>query len=245
MKRKLLAILIAGAIMITTVSGYNLSITKEEVSLSDGAKIVVTTFDDKNAPVMYIRGQGLTNEQLAELVDLGIITDDSGTLDLSNNQLTDVSVLFDIKLEGLNVTRNPLEKSPVNCYETVNTADGLGWEYCCDVQHSIDAVAWDGGLDGAIDVRDSYGILIGEDIPTFADAIAILRYGVGLPSVLDESDYALAAACIVSEGEPGVADALQVIRYIVMLPTVFDDSERYPNTPSAEERIAERELKAQ
>ncbi|MCL1832129.1 MAG: hypothetical protein FWG45_04360 [Oscillospiraceae bacterium] len=82
----------------------------------------------------------------------------------------------------------------------------------------------------------SKDFLGGNDVvPIMSTALQILRYVVGMPSVLDESEEAFRAACIVSEEEPGLADALQVLRYITLLPSVFDDSERFPNIPSAKE----------
>jgi hypothetical protein len=57
---------------------------------------------------------------------------------------------------------------------------------------------------------------------TLTDALEILRFVVGLPSVLNECDDALAAALIVSEDVPGIVDALQIMRHLVGLESVLD-----------------------
>jgi hypothetical protein len=50
---------------------------------------------------------------------------------------------------------------------------------------------------------------------TIQDALEILRYTVGLPSVLNECELAFQAALIVSEETPTIQDALQILRHIV------------------------------
>jgi Leucine-rich repeat (LRR) protein len=62
------------------------------------------------------------------------------------------------------------------------------------------------------------------DRPTVADALAILRYLIGLPSVIDDCDDARAAANITTPGlgDPVVNDALQVLRSLVGLNSLLD-----------------------
>jgi hypothetical protein len=59
------------------------------------------------------------------------------------------------------------------------------------------------------------------------DALAILRYLVGLPSVIDNCDDARVAAIITSPGgkTPQIQDALQILRRLVGLPNMIDNPE--------------------
>jgi hypothetical protein len=66
------------------------------------------------------------------------------------------------------------------------------------------------------------GHLLGEREYKMQDALEILRYAVGLPSVLDNCSTALLAALLVSDELPGVQDALQILRHIVGLDSVLD-----------------------
>jgi hypothetical protein len=62
---------------------------------------------------------------------------------------------------------------------------------------------------------------------TAADAVAILRYVIGLPSVVDDCPDARAAANIIAptDDSPTVHDAIAILRRIVELPSVLDDRE--------------------
>jgi hypothetical protein len=66
------------------------------------------------------------------------------------------------------------------------------------------------------------GRLYGGEEYSIGDALAILRYTVGLPSILNICPDAYAAALIVSEDTPGVRDALQILRSVVGLSSVLD-----------------------
>ncbi|MCL1832131.1 MAG: leucine-rich repeat domain-containing protein [Oscillospiraceae bacterium] len=127
-------------------------------------------------------------------------------LDLDNCQITDVSPLAELpKLWYVHLFDNP----------------ELDLKTLRALKH-IDFVIWEGNPNEPNSQQLTKAFMkYGE--PTMADALAILRYCVNLPSVLDESDYAFAAACIVSENEPGLADALQIMRYCVKMPSVFDE----------------------
>jgi hypothetical protein len=59
-----------------------------------------------------------------------------------------------------------------------------------------------------------------------ADALAILRFIVGLSSVLDNCNAALRAAIIANPGAsaPDVNDVLQILRFIVRLSSELDDA---------------------
>jgi hypothetical protein len=71
------------------------------------------------------------------------------------------------------------------------------------------------------------GNIMGDGKPGVADALAILRTLVGLPSIIDVSEIALEASLIteksVEDGEPGVGDALAVLRFLVGLESPLDE----------------------
>jgi hypothetical protein len=54
------------------------------------------------------------------------------------------------------------------------------------------------------------------------DALQILRFVVGLDSIIDECDAAFQAALIVSTDTPGIGDALQILRHVSGLPSELD-----------------------
>jgi hypothetical protein len=70
--------------------------------------------------------------------------------------------------------------------------------------------------------RNTGVLFLSAEVFTVQDALAILRYTVGLPSILDICPDAYAAALIVSEDTPGVRDALQILRSVVGLSSVLD-----------------------
>jgi hypothetical protein len=70
--------------------------------------------------------------------------------------------------------------------------------------------------------HSNLGILVGRESATVHDAIAILRFAVDLPSILDTCPDAFAAALIVSEDEPGARDAIEILRSLVGLPSALD-----------------------
>jgi hypothetical protein len=76
----------------------------------------------------------------------------------------------------------------------------------------------------AFNTRDNnaVGHVLGAATISVGDALAILRYTVGLPSILNTCPDAYQAALIVSEDTPGVRDALQILRSVVGLPSVLD-----------------------
>jgi hypothetical protein len=69
------------------------------------------------------------------------------------------------------------------------------------------------------------GDINGNGIVDVNDALAILRYLVGLPSRIDTSDCAMKAALIINPhgDEPTVQDALAVLRHLVGLSSALDD----------------------
>jgi hypothetical protein len=69
------------------------------------------------------------------------------------------------------------------------------------------------------------GHVLGRDTIEVADAIAILRYLVELPSALDNNEIALKASLIVNPNAsaPVPADAIAILRRLVELPSALDD----------------------
>jgi hypothetical protein len=58
---------------------------------------------------------------------------------------------------------------------------------------------------------------------TVDDALQVLRFLVGLPSVIDNCEKSRKAALIVSRDRPQVDDALQILRFLVGLPNALDN----------------------
>jgi hypothetical protein len=117
---------------------------------------------------------------------------------IRNSNITDVSALSALNnLTVLDLTGNPISN--------VNAFNGK------DVE-----VLWDGGAT-SISTGKMLGILVGNGSATISDALAILRFAVGLDSIVGECEYAFQAALIVSEEQPGVRDALQILRSLVGL----------------------------
>ncbi|MDR2558568.1 MAG: hypothetical protein LBC86_03355, partial [Oscillospiraceae bacterium] len=61
------------------------------------------------------------------------------------------------------------------------------------------------------------GHVLGTEPYTVDDAIEILRFCVGLPSVLDNCSVAMIAALVVSAEVPDVEDAIAILRDLVGL----------------------------
>jgi hypothetical protein len=98
------------------------------------------------------------------------------------------------------------------------------WEYCtCDgccppcECHNCEDCGYRGGVFG-------FGRVLGGSRPSMQDALAILRYVVGLPSPITDFPNARIAANITNPGlgSPTVRDALAILRYIVGLPNEID-----------------------
>jgi hypothetical protein len=66
-------------------------------------------------------------------------------------------------------------------------------------------------------VRYRRGDVGGTGVVTTSDALEILRFSVGLPSVLDDNERAQRAADVNGDGVIDAADALAVLRIVVGL----------------------------
>jgi Leucine-rich repeat (LRR) protein len=132
---------------------------------------------------------------LANLTNLQFLT-------LHNNQITDLTPLGNlIRLES---HLAGLDKNPVTA-EQIDTLN----ETLRQRRASMDRAVL------------TFGHILGIEPYTVSDALAILRYCVGLPSVLDDCPVALMASLIVSEENPGMSDALEILRSLVGLPNAL------------------------
>jgi hypothetical protein len=66
------------------------------------------------------------------------------------------------------------------------------------------------------------GRVMGNETIGINDALAILRFLVNLPSIINDCDGAYRAALIVSADTPSINDALQILRYLVGLSSVLN-----------------------
>ena len=67
-----------------------------------------------------------------------------------------------------------------------------------------------------------FGYILSPYSISTADALEILKYMVGLPTILDDDQRAFQAALIVSTDKPGTADALEILKCIVRMPNVIE-----------------------
>lgn len=123
-----------------------------------------------------------------------------GGLRLQNNQISDISPLawlpnldqFSLRLEG-----NPVTSVQLAELEEARAANRT--------RTTLTLGHWLGYIDF-----------------TMADAIEIMRFLVGLPSVLDDCGIAQMAALIVSEETPGIRDAVEILRFLVGTSSALD-----------------------
>jgi len=170
----------------------------------------------------------LDGNQITSLEGLESLTN-LGTLSLRSNQITDVTPLANLTDLWMLDLRN-------NNIEDVST---LAWLTKLD-EHSLmlqgNPVASNPeALRELAEARErnrtrttlTLGHVLGYEKYQVEDALAILRYVVGLPSVLDDCEVAMMAALVISsevEG-PQIDDALQILRYVVGLSSVLGASE--------------------
>jgi endoglucanase len=93
--------------------------------------------------------------------------------------------------------------------------------------NSCDSCGFNGGLFGFGRVTNDTSA----DTPVIGDALAILRYVIGLPSPIVANANARAAAIIIEPDtdrtSPEIGDALTILRFVIGLPSELD--EFYPN----------------
>jgi hypothetical protein len=151
-----------------------------------------------------LKGLYLSGTEISDLSPLSGLTK-LRNLFLEDCQITDVSALANLpNLWYLQLKNNP--------DLVVSSLGSLT---------NVDYIIWDGNPNelSGFELKRAF---LKHGNPTIADALEILRFVVGLSSVVGECDDALAAALIISEDTPGVADALQILRHLVGLESVLD-----------------------
>jgi hypothetical protein len=145
----------------------------------------------------------LSNGTFSDLAPLSGLTNLTRVI-LDECQITDVSSLAGLtNLWYLRLLDNPITD--------ISALDGL----------SVNPI-WDGNPDELSTIQ-LLGILVGQGKATIGDALQILRFAVGLNSIIAECPIAFQAALIVNEETPGVQDALAILRHLVGLPSALDD----------------------
>jgi Leucine-rich repeat (LRR) protein len=166
----------------------------------------------------------LDNNQISDLTGLENLTN-LGVLTLSNNQIVDVTPLQNLtNLWWLELWGNQIEDVMPLAWLTGLDSTSL----CLDRNPVANDTEQLAALRAARS-RNAHrttltlGHVLGTEPYTVNDALEILRYTVGLPSVLDNCTVAVIAALIVNEEVPDVRDALQILRSLVGLSSVFDE----------------------
>jgi hypothetical protein len=233
--------------------------TRREVWL-DTLGVLITPFPNPNSALMMAdttqRGgtmvsipfQNVTSEQLVEIVASGLIPPYTTQLDLSFNQISDLTPLAELThLEGLSLflSNNQIsDLTPLaemtnlrelilsgNQITDVSPVSGLAnlWSLVLfnnpitNVSDLDDLSTTDTFHDNDSNIPvNMYGRLVGMGHATIQDALQILRFVVGLDSIIDECDAAFQAALIVSTDTPGIGDALQILRHVSGLPSELD-----------------------
>jgi hypothetical protein len=169
-------------------------------------------------------GLNLGNNQISDITPLQNLTH-LQTLALQNNQITDVTPLQNLtNLWFLDLRNNQIEDvMPLVWLSGLDSASlVLRGNPVADDTEQLAALR-------AARSRNAHrttltlGHVLGTEPYTVNDALEILRYTVGLPSVLDNCTVAVIAALIVNEEVPDVRDALQILRSLVGLSSAFDE----------------------
>jgi len=249
MKKRILAMLIAVSMIVTLVSSATATTLPRCSNCGNRSECVVVSFEDKDiclnisvalAALRYHVGLETTNDvalyrdsDLWRLL-MSLVPNTNFTESRSRIGEAAYKVLF-----ILNGTSNCAEICNCDycndCQKLVVSEDYLRGnfisefpEYGCSVYSILCLcdVYVCGGCRSLVECTGCFelGHVLGAttDAISIADALEILRYTVGLPSIIDECDIAKLAALIVSEETPGIADALQILRYLVDLPSALD-----------------------
>jgi hypothetical protein len=169
-------------------------------------------------------GLSLDNNQISDLTGLENLTN-LGVLTLSNNQIVDVTPLQNLtNLWWLELWGNQIEDVMPLAWLTGLDSTSLCLDrnpVASDTEQLAELRA--ARSRNANRTTLTLGHVLGTEPYTVNDALEILRYTVGLPSVLDNCTVAVIAALIVNEEVPDVRDALQILRSLVGLSSAFDD----------------------
>jgi hypothetical protein len=94
-----------------------------------------------------------------------------------------------------------------------------------------------------VEISDAHafrrGDVDGDGRVEISDALAILRYCIGLSSPIDDCERAKNAATIVNpgSGKPEIGDALQILRYVISLSNIVPPPSRVPETRIEDTRL--------
>lgn len=172
----------------------------------------------------------LWNNNISDLTPLSGLTN-LRTLDIGGNQIVDVSPLTGLLRLGQGIAHLDLTDNPVE--DVMPLATLVHLDSTTLVLHGTPAESDSVQLAELAEARELYRAATGRRILTLGhifghyefqigDALEILRFSVGLPSLVNECDIARLAALIVSEDEPGVADALEILRHLVGLESALN-----------------------
>jgi internalin A len=169
-------------------------------------------------------GVTLASNQITDITPLANLTN-LGALDIHNNLITDVTPLANLtNLWILDLRNNQIEDVMPLVWLTGLDSFGLmlhGNPVASDTEQLAELRA--ARSRNAHRTTLTLGHVLGTEPYTVNDALEILRYTVGLPSVLDNCTVAVIAALIVNEEVPDVRDALQILRSVVGLSSAFDE----------------------
>jgi internalin A len=168
-------------------------------------------------------GLFLCNNQITDISPLANLTN-LGVLDLQGNQITDVTPLQGLnRLWILDLRDNQIEDvSPLAWLTRLDSSSlRLSGNPVTENREALQVLAA-ARERNTTRVTLTLGHVLGTRDYTIADAIEILRYIVGVTSVLDDCEVAMIAALIVSEDVPTIQDALQILRHLVGLPSALD-----------------------
>jgi hypothetical protein len=169
----------------------------------------------------------LGHNQISDISVLAGLPDLFGLL-IENNHITDISPLAGLKqLWWVNVQNNLIEDvSPI---AELPALEVLSLRL---IQHGnpITEEQFERFVEDVFDgsrYREFLTVfhLHGNQRYRLGDALQVLRYLIGLTSIINECSIAKQAAMVVSEDRPQLADALQILRHIVGLESVLNDRE--------------------
>jgi Leucine-rich repeat (LRR) protein len=166
----------------------------------------------------------LRRNQITDITPLASLTN-LGVLELGYNLITDITPLQNLtNLWWLDLQGNQIEDVMPLVWLTGldSTSLRLGGNPVADDTEQLAALRAARSRN-ANRTTLTLGHVLGTEPYTVNDALEILRYTVGLPSVLDNCTVAVIAALIVNEEVPDVRDALQILRSLVGLSSVFDE----------------------
>ena len=152
----------------------------------------------------------LRNNQITDLAPLHNLTN-LQALYLDDNQITDLTPLYSLtNLERLHLRNNPITPQQVRALRKALPD--------CEITHNATCVVCEEiTCPGAYRTGDVNGnCWIGID-----DGLEILKWVIGLESVIDGNEFAFNAALIGDEVEPSVDGGLAVLRFVIGLDSVL------------------------